>query len=191
MPVQIIPLQSTPDVAIIPVAVHHAADLASLVRQNVEHLRIYLPAVTDLSSVEAARAHLLAATERAASGDIFEWHLFVGGALCGSVRLKDIDRVDRKAKIGYFIGSPFAGRGIVTSAVRAILSYGFGQLGLNRIELHCASANERSKRVAERLGFVLEGVLRQDEYLNGEFVDQHLYGLLATDFEADQRALSS
>lgn len=188
---QIISLESAPDIAIVPVAVHHAADLALLVHQNIEHLRIYLPAVTDLSSVEAASAHLLAATERATNGEVFEWHLFVGGVLCGSVRLKDIDKVDRKAKIGYFIGSQFAGRGIVTSAVRAVLAYCFGPLNLNRIELHCASGNERSKRVAERLGFVQEGTLRQDEYLNGAFVDQHVYGLLGSDFNAGQLALVS
>lgn len=151
---QIISLESATGVSIIPVAVHHAADLASLVQQNIEHLRTYLPAVADLSTTETATNHLLAAEKRAASGEIFEWHLFVDGTLCGSVRLKDIVQGDRKAKIGYFIGRQFAGRGIVTSAVHAVLAYCFGPLGLNRIELRCASGNERSTRVAERLGFV-------------------------------------
>lgn len=145
----------------------------------------YLPAVTDLSTTEKATCHLRAAEERAANGEIFEWHLFVDGTLCGSVRVKDIDQGDRKAKIGYFIGSQFAGRGIVTSAVRTVLAYCFGPLALNRIELHCASGNERSRRIAERLGFVQEGILRQDEYLNGVFVDQLVYGLLRADFNAD------
>lgn len=59
-------------------------------------------------------------------------------------------------------------------------------MNLNRIELRCAAGNEPSKRVAERLGFALEGVLRQDEYLHDLFVDQHVYGLLAIDFTADR-----
>jgi ribosomal-protein-serine acetyltransferase len=183
--VQIIPLESTPGISIIPVAVHHAADLASLVRQNVAHLRTYLPAVADLSTAEMATSHLLAAEKRAASGEVFEWHLFVDGTLCGSVRLKDINQGDRKAQIGYFIGSEFAGRGIVTSAVRAVLAYCFGPLDLNRIELRCASGNERSMRIAGRLGFVREGVLRQDEYLDGVFIDQLVFGLLGAEFKAD------
>lgn len=184
---QIIPLESATGVSIIPVTVHHAADLASLVTRNIEHLRTYLPAVADLSTEEAATSHLIAAEARAADGEIFEWHLFAGENLCGSIRLRDIDQGDRKAKIGYFIGSQFAGRGIVTSAVRAVLAYCFGPLGLNRIELRCAAGNERSKRVAERLGFVQEGLLRQGEYLNGVFIDQHVYGLLSADFKADDK----
>ncbi|HEU4372981.1 MAG TPA: GNAT family protein [Telluria sp.] len=184
---QITSLESATGVSIIPVTVHHAADLASLVRRNDEHLRAYLPAVAKLSTAEATTSHLLAAEERSAKGEIFEWHLFESGTLCGSVRIKDIDQADRKAKIGYFIDSQFAGRGIVTSAVSAVLAYCFGPLRLNRIELRCAAGNERSQRVAERLGFVHEGLLRQEEYLNGVFIDQHVYGLLSTDFQADGR----
>jgi ribosomal-protein-serine acetyltransferase len=186
--VQIIPLESATGVSIIPVAVHQAADLASLVQQNIEHLRTHLPAVADLSTAEAAANHLLAAEQRAASGDIFEWHLFVDGTLCGSVRLKDIDHGNRKAQIGYFIGSQFAGRGFVTSEVSAVLAYCFGPLGLNRIELRCALGNQRSKRVAERLGFVHEGLLRQGQFLNGALVDLHVYGLLGADFNANEIA---
>lgn len=169
-------------IAIVPARVGHAAMLAALVARDREHLNAYLPMVATLSSPEAAQAHLLRAAARAADGAVFEWHLFAGEALCGAVRLKDIERDDRKAKIGYFLGSEFAGKGIVTSALKAVLAWCFGPLGLNRIALHCASSNLRSMRVAERLGFVREGVLRQDEFLNGEFVDQYVYGLLAAEF---------
>jgi ribosomal-protein-serine acetyltransferase len=189
MLVQALPLKSVSGISIIPVAVEHATALASLVQQNIEHLQGYLPAVANLSSVEAAGDHLCFAVAHASKAEIFEWHLFVEGTLCGSVRLKDIDRSDRKAKIGYFIGQQFTGKGIVSSAVFTVLEFCFGPLNLNRIELRCASRNEPSKRVAERLGFVHEGILRQEQCLNGVFVDQHIYGLLATDFEARQRPL--
>lgn len=180
---RIIALEAGPGISIIPVAVDHADHLASLVRRDWAHLHPYLPLVATLSSVEAARAHLISAVERAARAEIFEWHLFVDDALCGSVRLNDIDQGDRKAKIGYFLGSQFVGRGIVTSVVQAVLTYCFASLNLNRVELRCAAGNAPSKRVAERLGFVQEGVLRQDECLNGVFVDQHVYGLLRADFD--------
>jgi ribosomal-protein-serine acetyltransferase len=178
-----IPLDASSGIVITPVTIEHAEALASLVRRNRDHLHSYLPAVTKLCSLEAATAHLAAAVQRANCGEVLEWHLFVDGSLCGSVRVKDIDQADRKAKIGYFIGSEFAGRGIVTSAVNAVLGYCFLSLNLNRIELLCASGNARSIRVAERLGFVREGLLRQDEYLNGIFVDHLVFGLLRADFE--------
>ena len=169
-------------IAIVPASVEHASMLAALVAENRAHLNAYLPMVATLSSPEAARAHLARAAARAADGEVFEWHLFAGDALCGAVRLNDVDRDDCKATIGYFLGSQFAGKGIVTAALKAVLAWCFGQLGLNRIALHCASANLRSMRVADRLGFVREGLLRQNEFLNGEFVDQYVYGLLAAEF---------
>lgn len=180
---RLISLKSDTGICITPVAIEDAEALALLVQQNVEHLCAYLPMLRDLASIDSANRHLIAAVERASAGEVFEWHLFVDGILCGAIRLKDIDSEDRKAKIGYFIGRKYAGKGIVTSTVRAVLAYCFEQLNLNRIELRCAAGNEASKRVAERLGFVLEGMLRQEEYLNGEFVDQHVYGLLAADFK--------
>lgn len=174
-------------VSIIPVAVEHATALASLVQKNIEHLKMFLPAVADFSSVETARSHLCYAVERASKVEIFEWHLFVEETLCGSIRIKDIDESDRKAKIGYFIDYRFAGRGIVSSAVSTILEFCFGPLNLNRIELRCALGNLASRRVAEKLGFLHEGVARQEEFLNGVFVDQHIFGILRQDFEPYRR----
>lgn len=160
--------------------------LAALVRRNLGHLGAFLPALTRLSSAEAASAHLEAAAGPAGGGDTLEWHVFADGALCGAIRLRDIDPDDRKAKIGYFIGSEFAGRGIVSCAVRTVLRYCFGTMQLNRVELRCAATNERSMRVAERLGFTREGVLREDECLNGVFVDQLVYGLLRSEFRSER-----
>lgn len=180
---QSLPLRSPSGISVLPVAVEHATALASLVQKNTEHLRIYLPAVASLSSIEAAEDHLRHAVEYASKAEIFEWHLFVDGTLCGSVRLKHIDSSNRKAEIGYFIGQQFTGKGLASSAVFTVLEFCFGTLNLNRIELRCASGNEASKRVAERSGFVHEGVVRQGELLNGVFVDHHIYGMLAADFE--------
>lgn len=180
---QPIPIDTGSGLSILPVSVAHAPMLAALVQKDNAHLNAWLPMVATLSSLEAARAHLERADLRAAAGEIFEWHLFLDDRLCGSVRLRDIDHADRKAAIGYFLGSEFTGRGIVTAALRAVLAWCFGSLELNRIELHCATGNAPSIRVAERLGFVREGVLRQDQWLHGAFVDLYVYGLLKSEFE--------
>ena len=179
---QPVALDTGTGVAIVPVTLGHAGMLAALVRHDREHLNAWLPLVATLATPEAARAHLERARVRAQEGEVFEWHLFAGDTLCGSVRLKDIDHDDRKAGIGYFLGGEYTGKGIITAALQAVLAWSFGPLGLNRIELRCASNNVPSMRVAERLGFVREGLLRQDECLNGVFVDHCVYGLLQADF---------
>jgi ribosomal-protein-serine acetyltransferase len=171
-------LTSATGIEIVPVTAAHAGALASLVETNIDHLHAYLPDVTALASITVAEAHLQAAVERALKGEVYEWHLFMDATLCGAIRVKDIDHADRKAKIGYFIGSQYQGKGIVTSSVRAVLAHCFESLGLNRVELRCAAGNQSSMRVAARLGFSHEGLLRQDEFLHGVFVDQHVYSLL-------------
>jgi ribosomal-protein-serine acetyltransferase len=178
-----ITIEAGDGLSIIPVTPGHAPLLAALVRQDQTHLKAYLPLVATLSSPGAARAHLERAATSAAAGERFEWHLFVQDSLCGALRLRDIDHADRKASIGYFLGSQFTGKGIVTTALQAMLAWCFGPLGLNRVELRCATRNVASMRVAERLGFVREGMLRQDECLNGVFVDHYVYGLLKSDVE--------
>ena len=185
-----LPLSTFPDISIVPTLPEHAEALAALVAQNREHLQAYLPAVVQLDSLGEAQAYLQAATARAASAEVLEWHVFSGAALCGSIRLKDIDTADRKARIGYYLGRQFQGRGIASAAVRAVLAHAFGALRLHRIELQCAAGNQASRALAERLGFTREGVLRQGELLHGVFVDLHVYGLLQPDFVADGAALS-
>lgn len=179
---QAITVEAGSGISIVPVRAEHAAPLASLVQRNLAHLGAYLPFLTSLSSVDAARSHLQAAVVQGDRGNTGEWHVFVDETLCGAIRVKNIDMDDRRAEIGYFIGSDFAGRGIVSLAVRAVLAHCFESLQLNRIELRCASTNARSIRMAERLGFVREGLLRQHECLHGAFVDQLVYGLLRSEF---------
>lgn len=174
-------------VRIAPVAQADAASLSSLIRRNADHLREFIPMVAGLAVEEEAAAHLKQAEDAFAAGDMLEWHVFLDGALCGAVRLKDIDAANKSAAVAYFIGKDFQGRGIVTSSVSSVIGYGFGRFGLNRIELQCAAGNLASRRVAERLGFTLEGTLRQSEILHGAAVDVHVFGLLREEFKFQER----
>lgn len=67
----------------------------------------------------------------------------------------------RRAEVGYWIGVPFWGRGLATEAAAAVLEYGFGELGLNRIVGRYLTRNPASGRVLHKLGMVHEGTLRE------------------------------
>lgn len=181
----------SPALTLVPAGPHHAHALSKLVQHNLLHLQAYLPAVAELASLAEAHAYLEAVVEWGAAGQILEWYIFSGDVLCGSIRVKDIDTFDRKAAIGYFLGSQFAGQGYMTASVRVVLDYCFNVLQLNRIALHCAATNAPSMAVAARLGFTLEGILRQDEWLNGAFVDQYVYSLLRAEFVAPDLGLGA
>ena len=91
------------------------------------------------------------------------------GDLVGSTELR-LAPVRKKAEFGIVIGEKSKwDSGLGTEALRLILGYAFGELELNRVELTTAEDNARALRVYERLGFVREGLKRQDRILDGRF----------------------
>ena len=177
-------IEVNPALRAVPVVPADARALAALVDKNLAYLHAYLPAVTALASPGEAEAYLGRAAARVADDEVLEWHIFSDGELCGALRLNRIETDNRKVSVGYYIGADYQGRGIASSALRALLRYAFRILDMNRVELRCVPANLPSVRMAERLGFTREGVLRQAELLDGVFMDHAVYGLLRADFNA-------
>jgi RimJ/RimL family protein N-acetyltransferase len=100
------------------------------------------------------------------------------GILLGTCSLFSINSVCRRAEVGYGLGSFAWGHGYMHEALQALLDFGFGELGLNRIEADIDPRNGASARTLERLGFAREGYLRERWIVGGEVSDTALYGLL-------------
>ncbi|HZM17678.1 MAG TPA: GNAT family protein [Candidatus Krumholzibacteria bacterium] len=98
----------------------------------------------------------------------------IGGI--GFVPQMDVHR--KSAEIGYWLGEPFWGRGIVTRAVSALVAHAFENSDLVRLYAYVFAGNPASERVLEKNGFVCEGVLRQSVLKNGTLLDQKLFALL-------------
>ena len=96
----------------------------------------------------------------------------------GSCSLHHFDKDFQRAETGYELNHAFWGQGIMAEAVSAILTYGFAELGLHRVEAIIDIANEPSKRLLLKLGFTYEGNLRQRYFFQGSFGDEHYFGLL-------------
>jgi len=99
----------------------------------------------------------------------------------GFVFLFDIDALADHAELGYWIIPDQRGNGYATEAADLCLKHAFDDRGLNKVIARVFKGNDASKRVLEKLGFEEEGVLRDHHYVNGEYRDTHLYGLLAAD----------
>ncbi len=91
--------------------------------------------------------------------------------------LRDAD-YRHSAEIGYWLGQPFWGRGIATTAVKAATTYAFESLALTRIEAHIFARNLASARVLEKAGYHREGYLRNASMKEGEELDNVLYAVL-------------
>ena len=106
------------------------------------------------------------------------------GVVVGTCCLYALDAQCRRADIGYVLRPSQWGRGYATEANAALLDWGFGPLGLNRVEADIDPRNVASARALERLGFVREGHLRERWIVGGEVCDSLIYGLLASDWKA-------
>ena len=88
------------------------------------------------------------------------------------------DDFRHSAALGYWLGKPFWGRGIMTNAVKATTAYGFETLGLIRIYARVHKGNDASARVLEKAGYELEGLLRKATLKQGVPIDHYLYAIL-------------
>lgn len=101
------------------------------------------------------------------------------GEAIGSIGLMlgtDIERIS--AEIGYWIGEPFWGRGVVQRAVEATVAYGMPTFGLRRIFAQANVRNIGSNRVLEKAGFALDATLRSAAIKDGEVLDQNLWSFV-------------
>ena len=102
--------------------------------------------------------------------------------LLGGITLSNVRRgVTQAAAVGYWIGKPFAGRGLMTKAVSGVVRFAFEELKLHRLEAACMPSNTASIRVLEKNGFQREGLARRYLKINGVWQDHLLYATLADD----------
>jgi len=103
------------------------------------------------------------------------------GHLLGLAVAPTIDRETRTAELGYIVAPAARGRGVATAALRELTEWAFSELGMLRLELQISPGNTASKRVAERCGYVLEGVLRSHYFKQGRREDTELWSRLPAD----------
>lgn len=102
----------------------------------------------------------------------------------GSCCFWNFDPSFHSAELGYELHPAHWGKGMMTEALRPVLDYGFGGLGLYRIEACPLAGNESSKNLLAKLGFKYEGNLRQRVFFRGRHIDQLYYGLLREEWSS-------
>ncbi len=105
------------------------------------------------------------------------------GVPCGTIGLLNIDNKNKKAEYYIAMGEiSFKGKGISTQASKLLIEYAFSVLDLNKIYLFTESENIIAQRLFEKVGFVKEGLLRDDMISHERFVDRYAYGLTKSDY---------
>lgn len=113
-------------------------------------------------------------------GLLWEWGLTLGGQdrVIGTCALFHLDRDNRRAEVGFALGRPWWGHGLMREGLGLLLDFCFVELGLRRLEADVDPRNAASIGLLERFGFKREGLLRERWNVGGELQDTEIYGLL-------------
>lgn len=129
----------------------------------------------------AARAWIEKKLDTFAKGEEMALAIEHEGQYIGSVGFF-FNRRDDAGELGYWIGTPYWGRGFASLAATAMLRFGFEELNLHRIQAQVMMRNAGSARVLEKAGLRFEGLLRGSIKKNGVYEDVRMYALVAADW---------
>lgn len=154
----------------------------SLTNQSRDYLREWLPWLDQTKKVEDTNEFIKGSLRGFAENRSMNTVILFKGQIAGVAGYNEINWSNKTAYIGYWLGSNFQGKGIMTKVAAALTNYAFKELRLNKVEIRAAVENKKSRRIPERLGFVNEGCIRQAEWLNDHYVDHIVYGVLAAEW---------
>ncbi|EGT4279717.1 50S ribosomal protein L7/L12-serine acetyltransferase [Cronobacter malonaticus] len=165
-------------------AVHErfAEPLFSLVQRNKAWLQKAMNWPQYVTKIEDTRQTIQSNMMLHQRGYAKMFMILLDGEMVGVLSFNQIEPTNKTAYIGYWLDEQHQGQGIISGALQTIMAH-YAQRGeVRRFVIKCIVTNAASNRVAQRNGFTLEGRLKEAEYLNSEFHDQHIYArIIETD----------
>ncbi|MEU9983129.1 GNAT family protein [Streptomyces sp. NPDC050856] len=170
-----------------PLETWHAEEFAAHMDRAREHIRPWVGKGFVTDSLEGARATLRRYADRQAEDKARLYGIWLDDTLVGGVMFTDFDTASGTCEIGCWLEPAAEGTGLITSACHTLVDWAFRVRGMHRAEWHCRADNVRSAAVAERLGMVLEGVLRETWPYGGARHDKQVWAVLAGEWPAPRR----
>lgn len=163
-----------------------ADELYEATRESIAELQPWMPWCHPGYSIEESHQWLSLRDGAWKGGTEYSFHVsdISSGRFLGGVSLNRIDSLYRAANLGYWIRTSAAGHGVATRAARLVARFGFEELNLIRIEIVAAAGNLASRRVAEKVGAVREGVKRKGLLVHAVEHDAVLTSLIAEDLKS-------
>jgi ribosomal-protein-serine acetyltransferase len=158
-------------------------ELFTLINDNRLHLRKWLLWVDKRLSPADFEPIIPIWIKNYADNNGFDAGIRFNKKLVGMIGLHYIDWKNKVTIIGYFLTESAQGQGIVTTSIRELLDYLFGELELNRVIIQCAESNIKSRAIPERLGFINEGISREGQWLYDHYENLVTYSMLSKDWK--------
>lgn len=152
-----------------------ADEIFSLVDSNRQRLRQWLPWLDFNKTVNDTKTFIRQSLLDYAEQKSMIHVILKDHAIAGIAGFNRLQSSIKAGYIGYWIAESFQGQGLVFQACQELEKVGFDRLGLNKLEIHAASGNARSRAVAERCGYLHTGKILDAEWLYDHFVDHEIY----------------
>jgi len=153
-----------------------ASEMCAAVRESFAELKPWMEWAQKIPTARESLEQQSLAREAFLKREELQLILFVGDRIVGSTGLHNIGWDVPSFEIGYWVRTPDARRGYITEAVTAIEKLAFETLGARRVEIRTSTRNLRSRTIPERLGYELEGILRNDSReTDGRLRDTAIY----------------
>lgn len=159
----------------------HAQQIFEMIDKNRICLREWLSFVDKMQTIEFAENFVKGTMQRNNNGIEYAFVIFEDDQAIGRIGVYKIDPQNKIGEIGYWLVENAQGKGIILQSCKTIIDFCFKELELNRIEIKCGTGNLKSKIIPEKLNFTYEGIVRQGEFLNNNFIDLAIYSLLKSD----------
>jgi [ribosomal protein S5]-alanine N-acetyltransferase len=142
------------------------------------------------TSVDQAHRLIEGLAKARLAGVGINWAITLRGdeRLIGKCGYNEWRKAHRRGDVSYIVAREKRGMGVVSEALGAMLDYGFDHMNLHSVEAGVTPGNEASTRMLQRLGFRLEGHLRESFLTDRGFVDSLIYSLLRSDWESARGA---
>lgn len=171
------------DVSLKLIELNDAERVFELTEKSRSYLREWLPWLDMTTKVEDSKQFIQSCLKSYADNKSMTTVILFDGEIVGVAGFNSINGANKTAYIGYWLGEEYQGKGIMIKVAKALTSYAFSHLNLNKVEIRAAVENKKSRSIPERLGFVNEGTIRQAEWLYDHYVDHIVYGVLANEWK--------
>jgi len=155
-----------------------AQELFDVVNDSRKHLHPWLEWVVKTTKPEHSLQFIQQSQHKTYEQEALDLAIVYDNKIIGGLGMHHWEQDTKRAQIGYWISAAHEGKGVMKKCLSGFVGFLFDKIALNKIEIHFVRTNERSAKIAERLGFKIEGIIRQSIMRNGMPEDVVVAGLL-------------
>lgn len=171
-------LQISEDLFLERLKLSHTDIVFEAIDQNRNFLRKWLPFVDLTKRASDTERFIRSLIDKQTGARDEVYTIWFKYEFAGLIGFKDIDRLNNRIEIGYWLTEKMTGKGIATEATRKMVNLAFRNMEMFRVQIRCGVGNTKSSAIPKRLGFSYEGIERSGERHNRNYIDLEMYSLL-------------